>query len=101
MLHIAISFDYDSPAGYRESFNLKNIPPDSDQKGTEAFLKILSHHRVKATFGVVANAALEGMPPEFCPDQIRKIHDSGHEIASHSMTHRYIPSMDRPEMLEE
>ncbi len=100
-LHIGISFDYDSPAGYRESFHIQDMPPDSDQKGTEELLRVLSCHGIKATFGIVANAALEGRPPEFCPEQIRKIHSLGHEIASHSMSHRYLPSMSYQEMTRE
>lgn len=98
LLQVAISFDYDSPAGYQQSFNIYDMPADADQKGTEALLRILSDYDVNATFGIVGQVALNGEPPEHCPNQIREIYDAGHEIASHSMTHRYLPSMDSAEM---
>lgn len=101
MLRVAISFDYDSPAGYRESFNQRDFPPDSDYKGAALLLPVLAEHNVKVTFGVVGHAALPGEPPEHCQEQIRAIHAAGHEVASHSMTHRFIPPMRDAELLEE
>ena len=100
MPHVTLSFDYDSPAGYRESFHMKDTPLDADMRGTERILKVLRAHDVKATFGVVAEAALDGAPPEHCADQIRRIFSQGHEIASHSLNHRYLPSMDKKELFD-
>ena len=92
MLKIALSFDYDSPTGYRQSFHMRNFPGNADQEGAEILLKILGDHGVRATFGIVGRAALEGTAPEHCPEQIRKIHTAGHEIASHSMSHLFLPA---------
>ncbi len=101
MLRIAISFDYDSPAGYRESFHQRDFPPDADYRGVALLLPVLAEHGVKATFGIVGHAALPGDPPEHCQEQIRAIHAAGHEVASHSMTHRFIPPMRDAELLAE
>jgi hypothetical protein len=101
VLKVAISFDYDSPTGYRQSFNLKHLPPDADQEGSEDLLKVLAEHGVKATFGVVGAAALAGDPPEHCQEQIRKIHDAGHEIASHSMTHAFLAAASDRQLTSE
>jgi peptidoglycan/xylan/chitin deacetylase (PgdA/CDA1 family) len=100
-VNLTISFDYDSPAGYRESFTLRDIAADSDYAGASALLNVLARHAARATFGVVGNAALEGAPPEHCADQIRALHAAGHEIASHSMLHRYIPSMTAAAFLDD
>jgi hypothetical protein len=93
VLKVAISYDYDSPAGYRQSFHMQSFPMNADQLGTDAILRVLDGEGVKVTFGIVAVAATPGEPPEHCPDQVRAIHAAGHEIASHSMSHRWMPSM--------
>ncbi len=100
-MRLSISFDYDSPAGYRESFKLKEIAADSDYRGADALIEVLAAHRALATFGVVGQAALEGTPPDHCPEQIRALHRAGHEIASHSLHHRYLPSMSDAELLDD
>lgn len=101
MPRIAISFDYDSPTGYRESFHIQDMPPDADQRGTAALLRVLADFGVRATFGVVGAVALDGAAPEHCPDQIREVHAAGHEIASHSMRHRFLPSMTSAELFDD
>lgn len=101
MLRIAISFDYDSPAGYRESFHMRDFPANADYEGTNILLKVLRDHDVKVTFGIVGQAALPGKQWDHCQEQIREIHQARHEIASHSMTHRYLPPMRDAELLEE
>lgn len=100
-MRIAISFDYDSAAGLRMSFNHRYIPPDADIRGTDLLLDVLAKHNVSATFAVVGNAARGGNPPEHSPGQIRRIHSCGHEIASHSMWHRYLPSLSDEQLFVE
>jgi hypothetical protein len=46
-MRVAISFNYDSPVGYRESFGKTHYNPAADQKGTEALLQVLAAHDVK------------------------------------------------------
>jgi peptidoglycan/xylan/chitin deacetylase (PgdA/CDA1 family) len=101
MLRIAMSFDYDSPAGYRESFHMRDFPANADYEGASILLRVLQEHDVKATFGIVGQAALPGEPPENCQEQIQAIHRAGHEIASHSMTHRFLPPLRDAELTEE
>src|SRR5215471_14822372 len=100
-MRVAISFDYDSPIGYKESFGKTHYDPASDLKGTEALLKVLASHGVKTTFAVVGKVALPGVPPDHCQEQIREILASGHEIASHSMYHRFLPPMRHQEFLDD
>jgi peptidoglycan/xylan/chitin deacetylase (PgdA/CDA1 family) len=100
-MRVAISFDYDSPAGYRQSFSKKHCDPRADYDGTEALLKVLDAHRVKATFAIVGCVALDGEIPERCPDQIRRIAAAKHEVASHSMYHKFIPAMKDQELFDD
>jgi peptidoglycan/xylan/chitin deacetylase (PgdA/CDA1 family) len=100
-MNLAISFDYDSPEGYRRSFGLRDCRPDADQRGTELLLRVLADHGAHATFGIVGRVALDGTAPEHCPEQVREIHREGHEIASHSMYHRFLPPLRRAELLDD
>ncbi len=100
-MKLAISFDYDSPEGFRRSFGMQKMQPDADQRGTDLLLGVLGKHGVRATFGVVGRAALEGAAPEHCPAQVRAIHAAGHEVASHSMRHLFLPPLGRDELFEE
>jgi peptidoglycan/xylan/chitin deacetylase (PgdA/CDA1 family) len=100
-MRLAISFDYDSPEGYRNSFGMQGWRADADQVGTDLLLKVLEAHDARATFAVVGRVALDGTAPEHCPEQIRAIHAAGHEVASHSMFHRFLPPMRRNELFED
>jgi peptidoglycan/xylan/chitin deacetylase (PgdA/CDA1 family) len=94
-MRLAISFDYDSPEGYRNSFGMQGWRADADQVGTDLLLRVLEAHDARATFAVVGRVALDGPAPEHCPEQLREIHAAGHEVASHSMFHRFLPPMRR------
>ena len=54
MLKICISFDYDTPIGYNESYYIKHLPFDAEIVGTSKLLKILRDYNIKASFGIVA-----------------------------------------------
>ena len=100
-MNLAISFDYDSPEGYRRSFGLRDCRPDADQRGAELLLRVLRDHDARATFGIVGRVALDGAAPEHCPEQVREIHRAGHEVASHSMYHRFLPPLRRRELFDD
>lgn len=100
-MKLAISFDYDSPEGYRNSFGMRGWRANADQEGADLLMRVLAVHDVRATFGIVGRVALQGDPPEHCPDQIRTLHAAGHEVASHSMFHRFLPPMRRDELFDD
>jgi peptidoglycan/xylan/chitin deacetylase (PgdA/CDA1 family) len=100
-MRLAISFDYDSPEGYRRSFGMRGCRPSADQEGAGLLLRVLRDHGARATFGIVGRVALPGEPPEHCPEQVRAIHAAGHEVASHSMLHKYLPPLGRRELFED
>lgn len=48
---------------------------------------------MRACFAAVGAAALEGERPYHDPAQIRAIHAAGHEVASHSFRHEWLPGL--------
>jgi peptidoglycan/xylan/chitin deacetylase (PgdA/CDA1 family) len=80
---------------------MRDFPANADYEGTRILLEVLRTHDVKVTFGIVGQAALPGNRWDHCQEQIREIHHAGHEIASHSMNHLYLPPMRDHELLEE
>jgi len=68
-------------------------------ENTETLLELHAEHNIPACFAVVGAAALPGSRPYHDPDQIRRIHAAGHEVASHSHRHEWLPGLDRRELL--
>ncbi len=85
---LAFSIDFE---GYveamEESFPIAAEEPrfeiDAElEANAEACLQLLYHHQVRATFFIL------GWIAERLPGLVRRIHQAGHEIASHSFHHR-------------
>jgi hypothetical protein len=62
---------------------------------TDRILDLLARYQLPACFAVVGAAALPGERPYHDPAQIRRISAAGHEIASHSFQHEWLPGLDR------
>jgi polysaccharide deacetylase family protein (PEP-CTERM system associated) len=71
------------------------IDRDFIEEMTDPLLDLLSKNRTKATFFVLGEIA------EKYPQLIKKIHEEGHEIASHSFSHRPLYEMERSEFESE
>jgi hypothetical protein len=69
-----------------------------DFDNTERLLEVHAKYDVPACFAVVGAAALPGARPYHDPQQIRLIHTAGHEIASHSFRHDWLPALRGPEL---
>ena len=67
---------------------------------TERLLELHADFALPACFAVVGAAAIPGERPYHDPDQIRRLHAAGHEIASHSFRHEWLPGLS-PEALHE
>ena len=81
--------------GTNMSYDEASIKPTKKVvENTERFLQIFCEKNVKATFFVLGTVA------EVFPDLVRKVHDKGHEIATHGYSHRLVYQM-RPEEFEE
>ena len=73
----------------------KNDLPDNILESTLPLLELLKKHNIKSTFFIVGNVAKK------YPDLIKKIHQDGHEIASHSYTHKKLENLGKDEFEKE
>ena len=71
-----------------------------DFEYTERLLELHAEYGVSACFAVVGAAALPGSRPYHDPTQIRRIHTAGHEIASHSLYHEWLPGLNGQRLKE-
>lgn len=69
-------------------------------ENTERLLQLHADFDVKACFAAVGSAALAGERPYHDPAQIRRVHAAGHEIASHSHRHDWLPALNPRELRE-
>ena len=68
---------------------------------TEFVLDYLKKNNIKNCFAVVGYNAEEGKLPFHASKQIRRMAEEGHEVASHSYTHRDISQMGYNEFVDE
>lgn len=69
-------------------------------ENTERLLELHAEYDVPACFAVVGSAALRGERPYHDPIQVRRIHEAGHEVGSHSHRHEWLPGLDSPSLRE-
>ncbi len=62
-------------------------------ENTDRLLEIHREYDVPACFAAVGEAARPGPRPYHDPDQIRRIHADGHEVASHALRHEWLPAL--------
>jgi peptidoglycan/xylan/chitin deacetylase (PgdA/CDA1 family) len=67
---------------------------------TDVLLTLHAQYAVRACFAVVGAVALPGEHPYHDPAQVQRIHAAGHEVASHSFRHEWLPGLSRPELRE-
>ena len=67
---------------------------------TDRLLELHAQYNIPACFAVVGAAALHGDHPYHDPAQIRRIHAAGHEVASHSFYHEWLPGLGKQALVE-
>lgn len=94
---VLIFWDYDTQWGADRSRNPHRIPSWGPLEFPNTDLVLEAHARFDfpACFAVVGAAALPGERPYHDPAQIRRIHEAGHEVASHSFRHEWLPALGR------
>jgi peptidoglycan/xylan/chitin deacetylase (PgdA/CDA1 family) len=65
---------------------------------TDRILELHSLYSIPACFAVVGAAALPGARPYHDPVQVRRIHQEGHEVASHSFRHEWLPGLGQGDL---
>src|SRR5438046_1286902 len=95
-------WDYDTQWGADRSRSATGTrwAGEAEFENTERLLDLHAQYQVPACFAVVGSAALPGERPYHDPAQIRRIHAQGHEIASHSFRHEWLPGIGRSGLRE-
>jgi hypothetical protein len=99
---LLLFWDYDTQWGADRSRS-SGGPKDWGRlefENTERLLDLHAQYDVQSCFAVVGAAALPGERPYHDPAQIRRIHAAGHEIASHSFYHEWLPCLRRQALKE-
>lgn len=65
------------------------------ERYTPQLLDLLARHGVQANFFLIGQAALRA------PELVRQIAEHGHCVASHTLTHRELPTLNRRELRKE
>ena len=102
-MHLMIFWDYDTQWGADRSRagGGRKTWGSLEFEGTDKVLALHAEHHVPACFAVVgAAAAMKGARPYHDADQVRRIHQAGHEIASHSHRHEWLPGLSRAALTE-
>jgi peptidoglycan/xylan/chitin deacetylase (PgdA/CDA1 family) len=91
---IIIIWDFDGAVGQINStlpynFNFESL--EKEISNVEYILDKLDEYNIKTCFAITGFSAENGIFPYVFPDLIKKISDRGHEIASHSWRHEWIP----------
>ena len=101
MKKLLIFWDYDTQFGADRSRT--SAPADwgaLEFDNTSRLLDLHAQFDIPACFAVVGAAAQSGTRPYHDPDQIRQIYAAGHEIASHSLYHDWLPGLNEAQLLE-
>lgn len=99
---VLVFWDYDTQWGADRSRN-PTRPKDwgaLEFPHTDRLLELHAEYDIPACFAVVGAAAMPGERPYHDPAQIRRMHDAGHEIASHSFRHEWLPGLGAEGLLE-
>lgn len=88
-------WDYDTQWGADRSRNPNRVPDwgGLEFPNTDLILEAHARYDIPACFAVVGAAALPGERPYHDPAQIRRIHEAGHEVGSHSFRHEWLPGI--------
>jgi len=99
---VMLFWDYDTQWGAdrsRSGGGPKDWGP-LEFENTERLLDLHAELGVPACFAVVGAAALPGEQPYHDPRQIQRINEAGHEVASHSFQHEWLPGLSPVELRE-
>jgi len=91
---IILTWDLDGFIGAVNSTSPYNFGYESIEKElkcVEDSLSCMAKHGVFSTFAITGFSAEEGLYPYVFPDLINRIAQEGHEVASHSWRHEWIP----------
>lgn len=95
---IILIWDYDTPLTTitaTKPYNYNFEASLQEANDVDTILKYADDNQLKFTFAVVGFGAEKTVYPFDVRDKIKKIHTQGHEIASHSWKHEWVPHLTR------
>lgn len=98
---LLIVWDYDGAIGQVNSSYPYRFSEDrlfEEVENVETILELAAAHEFPMTFACVGFGAEPGVFPYHVPDQIRRISQAGHEVASHSWRHEWFPFLLREQI---
>jgi peptidoglycan/xylan/chitin deacetylase (PgdA/CDA1 family) len=98
---LCLLWDYDSAIGQINAtlpykFRQENIIQEIEN--VDYILKLGSDYGINMTFACVGFTAEPGHYPYHVPEQIKHIHELGHEVASHSWRHEWFPFLEKEQI---
>jgi len=106
-----ISLNYNSSVAVFRTQSIKELPiycVDTPKKicaltfdaawgaeDTDKLIKILEKYDAKATFFVVGDWVKK------FPEEVKRLHDAGHDVMNHSDTHKYMTKLDNASLIAE
>lgn len=99
--YLFLIWDYDTAIGQVNAtypYNFRQEPILQEIENVDHILKLGLDHGISMTFACVGFAAEPGTYPFHVPEQIKRIHESGHEIASHSWRHEWFPFLEKEQI---
>lgn len=106
-----ISLNYNSSVAVFRSQSIKELPiycVDTSKKicaltfdaawgaeDTDKLIEILGKYDAKATFFVVGDWVKK------FPEEVKRLHDAGHDVMNHSDTHKYMTKLDNASLIAE
>jgi len=98
---LMIYWDYELQTGVDQAISTKGLWDGyKEYNETEKLLLFLKQNKIKCTFAILGICAEKGRLPYNSQSQIKKIAELGHEIASHTYGHEYIPDLDKKQLRE-
>jgi peptidoglycan/xylan/chitin deacetylase (PgdA/CDA1 family) len=93
MATLLFFWDYDTQWGADRSRSGAKTWGHLEFPCTDRLLDLHAQYDLPACFAVVGSAALPGEHPYHDPAQVKRIHAAGHEVASHSHRHEWLPAL--------
>ena len=91
---IILIWDFDGPIGQINStlpYNFHFEQFEKEINNVRWLLDFLKEQNIKCCFAITGFSAEDGVYPYVFPELIKEIADHGHEVASHSWKHEWIP----------
>lgn len=94
MINVHIMWDFDAAIGQTNAtfpykFNFTEFQKELDY--VNFLLDFCAKEDMKFVFAITGFTGEEGVPPYQMPGLIRQIYEAGHEVASHTWRHEYLP----------